>query len=61
MHGRRYPAYRYRGRSATSGPFRRANKISAHLTPRSYKELCAEVGDGMRGKAAYRGAVRSLH
>jgi hypothetical protein len=49
MHGWRYPAYRYRGRSATSGPFRRANKISAHLTPRSYKELCAEVGDGMKG------------
>ena len=56
MHGRRYPAYRYRGRSATSGPFRRANKISAHLTPRSYKELCAENG----GSRADRAKARAL-
>ena len=24
-------------------------------------ELCAEVGDGMKGKAAYRGGVQRLH
>jgi hypothetical protein len=56
MHGWRYPAYRYRGRPATSGPFRRANKISAHLTPRSYKELCAENG----GSRADRAKARAL-